>query len=61
MSIKQVFFVEFVLYLPKWASGDKKNLCSTLINKSKVKRLVLLIHVVAIMNASTIIAVTFLV
>ena len=23
MLFGQVFFIEFVLYLPKWASGDK--------------------------------------
>ena len=29
MSFGQVFCIKFVLYLPKWASGDK-NLCHTL-------------------------------
>ena len=29
MSFGQVFFIKFVLHLPKWASGDK-NFCSTL-------------------------------
>ena len=31
MSVGHVYFIKFVLYLPKWARGDKK-LCSTLVS-----------------------------
>ena len=39
MPFRLVFFIRFVLYWPEWASGDKKNLCSTLILSQSILKI----------------------